>query len=507
MSHWLKNCDEAHPDCQQYRLLNSELRYPKRLIQVGAVGDTHARVVETTERTVSERYLTLSYCWGDDSAGRLELTLETVHELEQGFPVQDLPRTIADAVEVTRRLGVPYLWVDALCILQDSKEDWHSQSAQMAGIYSLAYCNLAATHARQSGDGLFVERNPSHLEPSFVTVDSGGAGAEVYEVKELLLWMKRVDDAPLNRRGWVLQERLLARRTIHFGFDQVLWECFQTEACEQYPDAVRDWIWRRTLLQDLPDPEADVWPPKYPWQNVVLHYSRCQLTIASDKLVAIGGIAQKLRPRDKPDARYVAGFWTTDLPHHLMWKVAWFDTGRPKAYRAPSWSWAALDGNVSFVPWSGNSLVHVVEVVRVDVVTVNDDPFGQVLDARLWLRGRLFPCRLWTDYSGPGRPCRGSVPGMPDAEEKDFELDLDVYDWANKVNVELQGFLLPVWEGQYDENFTGVHYYYDSGGLILQSAESPGEYRRVGHYKRRSLDKRKGTYEAEAEQTEQICLV
>jgi Heterokaryon incompatibility protein (HET) len=129
-----------------------------------------------------------------------------------------LPKTIRDAVEVTRELGVPYLWVDSLCILQDDESDWIHESNHMGLIFENAVCTIAATWAGHAGEGLY--------RPDFSATDEAPQESDSRNFHEDVTLSK------WNRRGWVVQERILSRRIIHFAYNQLYWECQQTVLCQ-----------------------------------------------------------------------------------------------------------------------------------------------------------------------------------------------------------------------------------------------------------------------------------
>jgi hypothetical protein len=130
---------------------------------------------------------------------------------------------------VTRELRVPYLWIDSLCIIQyeDNKEDWKRESGRMEKVFSLAYCTIAATSAVDSKAG-FLERNVS---TEYVLVQDA-SGRRFYICTSMDNFNNDVEKARLNTRAWVMQERVLSRRTIHFSNNQTYWECGKGVYCE-----------------------------------------------------------------------------------------------------------------------------------------------------------------------------------------------------------------------------------------------------------------------------------
>jgi hypothetical protein len=177
--------------------------------------DSRIRVVETAHVKPSGLYFTLSHRWGDQSF--LTLTSDVSKDLQKGFTTAILPKTFRDAIEVTRRFRVRYLWIDCLCIVQDSLEDFEIEAALMRQVYSHSACNLSATGALGNQDGLFMARDPLPLYPSVVQPKWLRKAPSQYVVMDTSMWFSGVTDGPLNHRAWVLQERPLSPRVLHFG--------------------------------------------------------------------------------------------------------------------------------------------------------------------------------------------------------------------------------------------------------------------------------------------------
>jgi hypothetical protein len=169
---------------------------------------------------VPGRYIALSHRWGTYAPLKTTKTTIGIHCEEIIFA--DLPRTFRDAVIVTRKLGVRYLWIESLCIVQDDPQDWLCESAMMGEIFANSYCTLAATSAEDCNGGLFVPRTMSR---SVKLTDSSGNPAITFYSSVEDQFERDLHDGELNSRGWVLQERLLSPRIIHFTAVQTFWEC------------------------------------------------------------------------------------------------------------------------------------------------------------------------------------------------------------------------------------------------------------------------------------------
>ena len=175
-------------------------------------------------------YVALSHCWGKTEPGEIPLyctTRENISTREKGFRTTNLPQTLQDAIEVTKGLNIQYLWIDSLCIIQGDGGDWDQESKRMEGVYTSAYCTLAATSAVDSNSG-FLKRN---VNSEYIHVQDE-LGRRVYVCTGIADFDNEVEGAELNKRSWVMQERYLSCRTIHFGTNQAYWECGEGVYCE-----------------------------------------------------------------------------------------------------------------------------------------------------------------------------------------------------------------------------------------------------------------------------------
>jgi hypothetical protein len=232
---WLRWCDEEHEECRQTQC-ELVTALPTRLLYVGNVDDQgykqdRLRLVRASEAT-TRQYVALSHCWGqipEQEKMKFCTTEDNIRQRLQEFIVSELPKTFQDAVRVTRELGVLYLWIDSLCVIQyeDSLEDWNRESRRMESVFSQAYCVIAATAAADSNAG-FLERDirTGHL---YVRDTSGN---EFYISDDIDDFDEDVGKAKLNTRAWVMQESVLAKRIIHFSAKQIYWECGEGIYCE-----------------------------------------------------------------------------------------------------------------------------------------------------------------------------------------------------------------------------------------------------------------------------------
>jgi hypothetical protein len=221
---WLKDCDSHHTGCEG---LSHSL--PTRLLDVGNIDTPELRLVETNrEGILSKQYIALSHPWGDTTKYTPFCTLpENLENHLQAIPEGDLPATFHDAVDCTRKIGVRYLWIDSLCIIQGEHGDFNEESKNMEAVFSGAYCVLAASRASHQRDG-FLDSRPQR---EYITIQRDNE-KPFFVCKTTDNFSKDVIEGSLNKRGWVLQERALARRTIYFTENQTYFECGQGVRCE-----------------------------------------------------------------------------------------------------------------------------------------------------------------------------------------------------------------------------------------------------------------------------------
>ncbi|SPO06552.1 uncharacterized protein DNG_09242 [Cephalotrichum gorgonifer] len=243
---WLADCKRHHDACNG--IGNTPRRPPTRLIHVensiqdfqqtdGSPSTPRIQLVLTDPNSGPIEYLALSHCWG--GTGTFRLLKSNYESCQESIDFATLSKNTRDAVIATRNLGYTHIWIDSLCIIQDSAEDWRAEAARMEAVYAGAVCTLASTASSSGEGGCFHERPGRGLRPCKIGVSSPHPGSErewIYVRRDDLSDFRRgVDRAPLNKRGWVLQERLLSRRILHFGADMLYWECSLRSASELCP--------------------------------------------------------------------------------------------------------------------------------------------------------------------------------------------------------------------------------------------------------------------------------
>ncbi|KAK5743623.1 hypothetical protein LTR17_002530 [Elasticomyces elasticus] len=389
---WIVDCDLTHQTCR-LRVdgttvpLQSDL--PTRVVAVGSESQP-PRLVPTKGQKGC--YVALSHCWG--RTAQVLTTSATIIAHQQGIPFDSLSTTFRDAIKVTRLLGVEYIWIDSLCIVQDDNADWLQEAAKMGSVYENAYLTIAATSA-ENGDGGLEGKRPQSDWIRFPCSNN---------VQEGYMWFTNaqctaeteLDSSPLNRRGWVFQERLLSRRIIHFAASQVYWECqecfvgqesrkklhfagtaldrAQWKANLQSLGHLGTFFRRRsqTPYDDNTQRDSSLGSFHAIWSTALTHYSKRQLTRADDRLIALLGLAKTIQ--DRTGFRFIDGHWDDGSWSFVrsLARIALSDRQFPlgahgrASRRCSSWSWAALDGPIrsSFGDSCGWRVNHDCTIVR-----------------------------------------------------------------------------------------------------------------------------------------------
>jgi hypothetical protein len=339
----------------------------------------------------------LSHRWGDGEF--VKLTKSELSNFKSGFPVKMLRKTFQDAIVVAQRMNVSYIWIDSLCIIQDDDSDWQRESATMAEVYSNSFCNISADWGDRS-NGLFFERTPI-FEPPYnlhirLKYPKTSVRPELPRLQPIRSfchiirprgWPERVMESPLNLRGWVFQERVLAPRVLHFSPEGVSWECGQRLAWERAPLGFDDSGYLASFygLWDLAYTCSRMGRLKLHgairtvgWPRLVEDYARCELTKQSDRLVAIAGIAKVLA--SAVEDQYVAGIWKRNLPQGLTWRISEERRCSPVTqYYTPSFSWAAAEGNVMWPRVSPRA----VNSISATFIKYRKKPFTPALDSTM----------------------------------------------------------------------------------------------------------------------------
>lgn len=370
---WIYACDAGHT-CH----LTGIHSLPKRVIDVG--DNTLLPDIKLVEPSgLESSYICLSHCWGPSQG--LKTTSATLENRKNRIPWTSLPTVFREAVSFTRHLGIRYLWIDSLCIIQDDTKDWQDQSAAMATIYRNSYITIAASICWHSHESMF----PLSNEMSFLGPSGDSFSLQI---------RRRVDHCaklPLMKRGWFFQERLLSPRVLHFGAGELIWECMEITTCEckNINPEVIFWHGKARLHGgNLSHLVAD--GLKEVWHSLVENYSRLKLTYESDIFPALSGAAKWMeRYRNTP---YLAGLWRDSIVEDLLWRSDHGLRGILLDWRAPSWSWASVGCEIRYFKEAVRYTY--IQVIEVESTASGRDPTGEVSSARIHLVGYLQPVKL-----------------------------------------------------------------------------------------------------------------
>ncbi|KAK5551284.1 hypothetical protein LTR46_010645 [Exophiala xenobiotica] len=368
---------------------------PGRLIQV--LDRAHQRLKLVNGSYSKDAYTALSYTWGS-SAAPWKTTVSNLSARQQGFRITDLPKTLIHAVQVTSGLGIRFVWIDAICIVQDSEDDWKTEAVKMVDVYRNARLTIAADFSTGSTDRMFNRRSRPHIEgykPFIITnTNSEGMKTQLYldPTGPSSDWQGAVEHGQLSKRAWCCQEMLLSPRILHFAETQLFWECLHCIRSEDnFVDEPKRSPFKRTLLTDN-DPEGllpvDVLL-KFWYSDVVSQdYSRRHLTEKKDKLVALAGVAKAIQ--SIYHLPYYAGLWEKGLIEGLCWSRQ--GRGRKtqaKEYRAPSWSWASQESEIIYFHYGKlfeTRREHAQATITMDLDQGNE--YGPIYGASMKLRAK-----------------------------------------------------------------------------------------------------------------------
>ncbi|KAK3994258.1 hypothetical protein QBC44DRAFT_286465 [Cladorrhinum sp. PSN332] len=376
----------------------------------------------------------------------------------EAIPLSDLSKTFKHTIEVTKSLGYKYLWIDSLCILQDSAEDFEIECAQMGDVYLNAVCTIAASSSPNSTTGILYPRDPSitngsvllsrntyrqTYRPSLMTPEFSRNHADEPSTSSVQIYQNfgpflSSICGPLSARGWTLQERELSPRVLHYTSDQILFECRSSTASETSPtlqpkalledtscttnhevtpwtttsyslnsttptpSPKRDLTYR--LLDNLALTNHDNQTLLKKWYALVESYSRRQLTVQTDILPALSGLASLFASLlNFPPDSYSAGLWHSDILRGLSWfpdpilrrkipkSQPLIFPLPPRDGSIPSWSWASFNGPISFYSHNLTCYSSNLKVLSISANPAGKDPFGRVrTGSRLTVSGYAF---------------------------------------------------------------------------------------------------------------------
>lgn len=354
----MTKCQGGHPEC---RATDSEEVpvMPTRVIDIG-LSPGSMKLVQTSQETLREPYIALSYCWGQGAKDATDLNDDNIFFLMEYIDEDNLTLTHKDCIAIARQLGIRYLWIDSLCIIQRNRADWEYESKRMAEVYGNAALTIIAGRAADSRNGFMINKVEQAMPPC--PLSFGKNMGNVY----LSLPRSKIE-GPVSTRGWCFQEKVLSRRALIYATEQVSFSCQRSQLWEDgrltmhdpshlrigsFPDApeltnMSSNVKQRELKQSRTR-MLRLW-----YQKILPDYTLRQLTEPSDIFAACSSISQLARKTIR--SRYLAGIWEADMVRGLLWCTAysikgnlktirWPKSTRPvdrdgkKVVRAPTWS-------------------------------------------------------------------------------------------------------------------------------------------------------------------------
>ena len=353
----MTQCTSTHSKCKSMtpRIL------PTQLIDLGELGANTIRPKlqeSKDELELDTQYVTLSYCWG--GLVPLRLMKDNYQSLLSEIAASTIPQLFRKAMEVAYRLKIRYIWIDELCIIQDSPSDWANECTIMGQIYECGNFNIVAKHALSSAGTLFYPRPPLSVESCrttaryFNTEDQEQTKKYSESGEYFITYLNgrsQGQESILDSRSWIMQEMMLARRNVVFQADMVCWDCKECRASE----SLRKNMTSIDLSHNNDVIRAQKGRDSFTlWNTIIEQYSRLSFTFPEkDRLAALAGIARK---HGDPE-NYRAGFWKDVSALQLFWSVVPDSRSLEKAqdsaaispsratpaYQATSWSWASVN--------------------------------------------------------------------------------------------------------------------------------------------------------------------
>jgi hypothetical protein len=380
---WLEKCEEQHKNYECNFPPSGEL--PSRLIKLDPKTGK-ATLIDIP--SVPPSYIALSYVWGDPEYN-LTTTPNNKADMYKNIPRDKLPKTLNDVFELVVKLKVYYLWVDALCIIQGDAKDWDTESRKMGAIYSNAYLVISAMASKGVTDGLFLGTSAYWYKER----DEFHRIMRTCRTMSKRDWGRIVDDFPLLCRGWAFQERLLARRVVHFTAFELVWECKEDRWCgcggalnDNTPSGKINNM-SSAFKSCISNPADEKIRPM--WRECVTSFSKRNLTVPTDRLTAISGVARLLREPDHD--KFLEGLWKDTLPSDLLWYCEQSSELSRKRPLTPSWSWISVDCGIEWPKRDrrqDEEALHYISSATYFEHGLNPVPCSPVADGELALRTR-----------------------------------------------------------------------------------------------------------------------
>jgi hypothetical protein len=431
------DCETHHQSCVP-RWKNTTEYLPTRLLYVGPTSPSYLPIlcepaVDLHIPGLSDRrcnYIALSHCWGQKQIITTRKDNLKSHKL--GIAWSALSLTFQEAITMTRALGIDFIWIDSLCIIQDDSSDWAFEAAQMASVYENSCLTLGATGSASGAGGLFPRSRP---QIKMHNASICGAPHDIYtwRLHEHTLhpegrWNTEAS-LPLTSRAWCFQERMLSKSFVHFTPAEIVWECLEHVTCEcGNPEGSSNEPSSYSIprLRDPTQGHGREWhtsPGINAWSKVVNRMSRKDITFERDRLPALSALAGEFH---MDSDTYLAGLWRRDLPLNLLWEVTSGpsnrrpDPGPEPSCTPPTWSWVSVN-TAGVRDQSDQNLIPRAEVVEAEVYPNTSDPRGTVSGGHITLKGQIFPIRFSNETRGEDGAFQETLPFRPSLVTNDLE--------------------------------------------------------------------------------------
>lgn len=374
---------------------------PKRLVHIK--NDHHATLIDVTDGSVhaNATYAALSYCWGGDQSFKAEKS-NLSYLMEDGFLIDSLPIVWQETIGLCRKLGLSYLWIDALCIVQDDEVDWAGESVHMDPIYENAYLTIAPATS-SSADTPYLGNTPDPcrkpVEFTVLPATSDRPATTVSARETPRYWHfreeKYMGKDPWRLRGWTMQEEILSRRLVIFGAEEMQWRCKTTASCECQEKIMYMYSARAKEIFEgsgqSSREERELGMQTYWRYSVIGRFGPRQFTYPEDVFSALSGLAQLIARAT--GWTYVAGMWKEHLIFGMCWHNTFVEGLEPsyRVYTAPTFSWASVNGlRRIHMSLHDHTFTPDAEVVDINMeLKYAGAPFSALVDGSVALRGRL----------------------------------------------------------------------------------------------------------------------
>ena len=461
---------------------------PTRLISVGSSTDD-IKLCILSEMPADARYVALSHTWGVKEERVKAMPLLLTKNLSArllGISWYELTRTFQDAITITRNIGMSYVWIDSLCIVQDDQEDWAKEASRMASVYRDAYLVIAATSSKNGDDGCLRPRVPSHdlSDP----VNGSFHVQRQISHRRMIEWPAASIDMPLMDRAWCFQKRLLASRIIHYTESEMVWECQEQLWCEcqliQLNDQPRRPDFENSVTTNLDSfklcyatavASTDPNIRANSWNKFVERYSELALTLGTDLLPGISGIAREIALPAL--GTYLAGLWKYQLPQALLWRSTGRVIDRPSQYLAPTWSWASIVTAVwPFGLLPGSKLMtSVCRLIDITCTPNTSDVYGHVREGRLRISGPTIAATLPFRDRRRKAEHHGIILEFPNTEAPDLSVSITMKSDIEVLEDNMTVVILFIHVRRYSTEDTLAE-----GLALVQSKMHTGCWERIG---------------------------